>query len=80
MSESHHFQINSPAVMSQLQFTKPMLYPLHVRYDVVNLQGGTWKMVMDRISAFCFKFLENILKFESSSDAFCFKIMNTIGW
>ena len=45
-SNSHHFQINAPGVMSQLQFTKPMLYPLHVRYEVVNLQGGTWKMVM----------------------------------
>ena len=50
-SNSHHFQINSPGVMSQLQFTKPMLYPLHVRYEVVNLQGGTWKMVMGWISA-----------------------------
>ena len=68
---SCYFQINAPGVMSQLQFTKPMLYPLHVRYDIVNLQGGTWKMVMDRISVcILFHILKNILKIEFSSDNF----------
>ncbi len=34
--------------MSQLQFTEKR-YPSHVRYEVVNLQNGTWITVSDML-------------------------------